>query len=264
LTQAPELERRGSGDCAGVRRERPRPTAKRKPVSRARRRTAAELLVSLAEVYDGEHGLAYASGALEAEPGTTAPSTVLTTTRGFSDATIKSRPSTSRHDATLGDRRVEARESLAASYDVAGDLDRQSRSSSPCVATGGVAVAQKARRPLRTWGRTARVDEIATSETCPVDCQPALLLQLRRAPDRPLPFPEPIRESEGEIGCRICWKRARAWSAKASGPRRSRNTERSSKAIPPIPKRFRGSRSICGASATTRSFATCSGRQRAP
>jgi tetratricopeptide (TPR) repeat protein len=39
------------------------------PVPAVDRNTAAELLVGLAEVYDGEHGLAYASGALDAEPG---------------------------------------------------------------------------------------------------------------------------------------------------------------------------------------------------
>ncbi len=39
------------------------------PIPPKERATAAELLVSLAEQYDGEHGLAYASGSLDLQPG---------------------------------------------------------------------------------------------------------------------------------------------------------------------------------------------------
>jgi tetratricopeptide (TPR) repeat protein len=115
------------------------------PVPAVDRNTAAELLVGLAEVYDGEHGLAYASGALDAEPG---HDRALQLYSHYARMLQREEQLSSKYLAYVeanpkGAMAPEARQSLAASYEGAGDLDRAAAILEPLRASGGHEVAQR-------------------------------------------------------------------------------------------------------------------------
>jgi tetratricopeptide (TPR) repeat protein len=95
-------------------------------VPEADKQTAADLLVGLAEVYQGDHGLAYASGALDAMPGLD---------RGIQLYAFYARTLQQEQDLSTrflayieanpnGAMAEEARQAVAASYEAAGDLER--------------------------------------------------------------------------------------------------------------------------------------------
>jgi tetratricopeptide (TPR) repeat protein len=92
----------------------------------AERQTAVELLVGLAEVYPGEHGFAYASGALDGMPGHDRAVQLY----AFYARTLQQEQElSSRFLAYLesnpnGAMSQEARQTLSASYEAAGDAER--------------------------------------------------------------------------------------------------------------------------------------------
>jgi tetratricopeptide (TPR) repeat protein len=98
-------------------------------VPAADRQLATELLVSLAEVYAGEHGLAYASGALDAGPGDDRAMQLFV----YYAKTLQNEEALpARYLAYLqanpyGTMVQEARQALAASYEAAGDPERAAR-----------------------------------------------------------------------------------------------------------------------------------------
>ncbi len=115
------------------------------PVPAGERQKAAELLVGLAEVYDGEHGLAYASGALEAEPG---HDRALQLYSHYARMLQREDQIPVRYLAYVdanpnGAMAPEARQSLGASYEAAGDLNRAVAVLEPLRAAGGPDVAEK-------------------------------------------------------------------------------------------------------------------------
>ncbi len=94
------------------------------PVGPAERATASEMLVALAEVYDGEHGLAYAAGALDLDAGHDRALQLFsyyarTLTR---DAELPPRYLAYIGQNPNGAMSVEARNGLAASYEASGQL----------------------------------------------------------------------------------------------------------------------------------------------
>ena len=89
------------------------------------RSMAGELLVGLAEAYDGEHGLAYSGGALDADPGN---DRALQLCAHYARALQREEDLAARYLAYVhanpqGSLASEARHTLAASYEGAGQLD---------------------------------------------------------------------------------------------------------------------------------------------
>ncbi|HSQ68110.1 MAG TPA: hypothetical protein VLM85_33095, partial [Polyangiaceae bacterium] len=94
------------------------------PVNPSERANAAELLVGLAEVYDGEHGLAYAGGALDIDPGHDRGMQLFSyyaRTLGR-EAELLPRYLTYLGVNPSGSMSIEARQLLALSYEGAGQL----------------------------------------------------------------------------------------------------------------------------------------------
>src|SRR5579859_6718212 len=92
------------------------------PVPESERTLAAELLVALAETYEGEHGLAYAGGALDAESGN---DRAMQLYAHYARALAQEDDLSNRYLAYVhanprGGMALEARQVLAASYEAAG------------------------------------------------------------------------------------------------------------------------------------------------
>jgi tetratricopeptide (TPR) repeat protein len=94
------------------------------PVGPSERATACEMLIALAEVYDGEHGLAYASGALDLDAGhDRALQLFMYYARTLArDAELPARYLAYITQNPNGAMTVDARNGLAASYEAAGQL----------------------------------------------------------------------------------------------------------------------------------------------
>jgi hypothetical protein len=161
------------------------------------RQTAAELLVGLAEVYDGEHGLAYASGALEAEPG---HDRALQLYSHYARMLQRDDQISARYLAYVeanpdGAMAPEARQSLAASYEAAGDLNRAAEMLEPLRGMpAGHEIAQKldelyGRGAARPLPRAA----MPVGSSAPV---PPLPGRLASRPPPPLPASFTPRERE--------------------------------------------------------------------
>jgi tetratricopeptide (TPR) repeat protein len=114
-------------------------------VPQSERSHAAELLVALAEVYDGEHGLAYAGGALDIDPGHD---------RGLQLFVYYARTTAREGDvlprylayvraSSDGSMLGEARHALAASYEAAGDYRAAVEQLEPLRAAGDPVAADK-------------------------------------------------------------------------------------------------------------------------
>jgi hypothetical protein len=119
------------------------------------RTLAAELLVGLAEVYDGEHGLAYSSGALDIEPG---HDRAMQLYAFYARALQREDEVSSRYLAYLeanpnGALAPAARWLLSGSYEAAGQLDEAVQVLEPLRALGDSHATKKLRE---LYGRTGQ------------------------------------------------------------------------------------------------------------
>ncbi|MEO8801250.1 MAG: hypothetical protein ABI551_25385, partial [Polyangiaceae bacterium] len=114
-------------------------------VSQAERSEAAELLLALAEQYDGEHGMAYAGAALDLEPGLDrALELYVYHARNLArEDDLSARYIAYVEGNPGGAMAGEARQSLASSYEAAGQLDNAIRMLEPMRATGDEATISK-------------------------------------------------------------------------------------------------------------------------
>ncbi|HEX7667931.1 MAG TPA: hypothetical protein VF407_25565, partial [Polyangiaceae bacterium] len=114
-------------------------------VSQAERTEAAELLLALAEQYDGEHGMAYAGAALDLEPGLDrALELYVYHARNLAREDDLSARYLAYVDGNPGGSMAgEARQSLASSYEAAGQLDNAIKVLEPMRATGDEATISK-------------------------------------------------------------------------------------------------------------------------
>jgi tetratricopeptide (TPR) repeat protein len=114
-------------------------------VPQAERSHAAELLVALAEAYDGEHGLAYAGGALDIEPGhDRALQLFVYYARALRrDGEIAARYVGYARANPDGAMAAEARHALAAQYEAAGDYRGAVEVLEPLRASGDHEAAEK-------------------------------------------------------------------------------------------------------------------------
>ncbi|MGA2447581.1 MAG: hypothetical protein ABTD50_02770 [Polyangiaceae bacterium] len=152
-------------------------------VPAAERTTGAELLVGLAETYDGEHGFAYSGGALDIDPG---HDRALQLYAYYARALQREEHVTARYLAYVranpgGTMASEVRWVLAASYEAAGQLEG----------------ALEALEPLRALGdpqATEKVRELYTALGKPMPEAPAPVPA--SAPAAPSPAPsQPVRTS---------------------------------------------------------------------
>ncbi len=109
------------------------------------RAAAAELLVGLAEVYDGEHGLAYAAGALDLDPGL---DRAIQLYAYYARSLQQEQELSSRYLAYVtanpeGAMATEARQMLAASYEAAGQPENAVQVLEPLRASGDADVLAK-------------------------------------------------------------------------------------------------------------------------
>jgi tetratricopeptide (TPR) repeat protein len=114
-------------------------------VSQAERTEAAELLLALAEQYEGEHGMAYAGAALDLEPGLDrALQLYVYHARNLSREDDLSARYLAYVDANPGGAIAnEARQSLASSYEAAGQLDNAIKMLEPLRPAGDEATISK-------------------------------------------------------------------------------------------------------------------------
>jgi hypothetical protein len=115
------------------------------PVNASERAMASELLVGLAEVYDGEHGIAYASGALDIEAG---HDRALQLYAYYAHNLQREEELSTRYLAYVqanpqGAMATEARQTLAASYEAAGQAENAADVLEPLRANGDPDVIRK-------------------------------------------------------------------------------------------------------------------------
>jgi len=154
-------------------------------VGPSERATACEMLVALAEVYDGEHGLAYASGALDLDPGhDRALQLFMYYTRTLArDAELPARYLAYITQNPNGAMAVDARNGLAASYEASGQL----------------AEAMTLLEPIRNIDPNAaqKLGELAAQGVTPAVDMPRMQIQFQTqgAAERPDAVIEPKRVS---------------------------------------------------------------------
>ena len=124
-------------------------------VAAAERAMGAELLVSLAEAYDGEHGLAYSAGALDIQPG---HDRALQLYAHYAQALAKQDDLASRYLAYVeaspaGAMAADARWLLAGSYEGAGQIDNAIGMLEPLRAQGDEEAIAKLRSLYAAAGR---------------------------------------------------------------------------------------------------------------
>ncbi len=132
---------------------------------------AAELLVALGEVYDGEHGLAYAGASLDAEPG---HDRGLQLFAYYARALQRDAEITPRYAAYVranpgGGMAAEARHALAGSYEAAGDYRAAVDALEPLRASGDNEAAEKLKDlyPLAAQQPPDAVDSTASTVGLP-------------------------------------------------------------------------------------------------
>ncbi|MGH7326733.1 MAG: hypothetical protein ACREJX_00145, partial [Polyangiaceae bacterium] len=144
-------------------------------VSQAERTEAAELLLALAEQYDGEHGLAYAGAALDLEPGLD---------RAMQLYVYHAR--NLQREEELGTRYLayveanpggavagEARLALAASYEGAGQLENAIKMLEPIRATGDEATISKLNELYEKTGAAPMTGAVTSAAVSPRAAPPA-------------------------------------------------------------------------------------------
>ena len=208
-------------------------------VSAEERTLGAELLAGLAEMYDGEHGLAYSAGALDIEPGHDRAVQLYAFYAHALRARTTSASGTSRTSRRTRAARWPARHAGCSRRATRPRARRttRSRSSSRC--------AQSA-TPRRR--RSSPISTPRSGDACrAVRAAPRLT---GAAPGRR--GPASVEKVESALD------EAQTLARRASAPRRTRSTARCSRPIRCTPRRSRGSRTTCARSATTRRSATCS------
>ncbi len=176
-------------------------------VSAPERTVGAELLVGLAEAYDGEHGLAYSSGALDIDPG---HDRAMQLYAYYARALQREGDVSSRYLAYIqtnpdGALAPDARWSLAASYEAAGQPNEAIRVLEPLGVAGDPQATAHLRELYALLGESA-----SPMVTPPAPASPA---PSETAATHPPPPPRPLSAIEKAQSLATAGKRDEAYAA---------------------------------------------------
>lgn len=179
---------------------------------------ATELLVALAEQFDGEHGLAYAGAALDADP---AHDRALQLFVYYARSLRREEALPTRFARYLetnprGTMATEARQALATSYEAAGQIGKAVELLEPLRAAGDVSAATKidqlmAQGAPRPPMPSARPPQVAPPPALRVPAPTPTPQGLGAPPPQPTPLPLRELREPGEVTCteRQCRPRRR-------------------------------------------------------